>query len=97
MPRLRADEQAVSHMAPQSQTMDGSNPGSAGGLLVTVKRDSMTGDHLVEAGALTMANHGVCCIQHLEKLTAHHAVSSVSPCLTGRREYPFCNTYTASA
>lgn len=69
-------------MAPRSQTVDGSNPGSAGGLLGAVKKDSVTGDHLVEAGALTMANQGVCCIQHLERLTMHHAVSSVNPCLT---------------
>ena len=70
--------QAVALVSPQSQTIDGSSPGAAGGLLGAVKKESVTGDHLVEAGPLTVATHGVCCIQHLEKLTVHHTVSSIS-------------------
>ncbi|CAL5221646.1 g3873 [Coccomyxa viridis] len=65
--------QAVAHASPRSQTIDGSSPGAAGGLLGAVKKDSVTADYLAEAGPLAAANHGVCCIQHLEKLTVHHA------------------------
>ena len=74
--RTACCEQAVAHASPRSQTIDGASPGAAGGLLGAVKKDSVTSDHLAEAGPLTVANHGVCCIQHLEKLTVHHAVSS---------------------
>ena len=83
MTRLRIDEQAVAQISPRSQTIDGSSPGSAGVLLGTVKKDSVVGGHLSEAGPLTLADHGVCCIQHLERLTVHHAVSSIFP-TTGR-------------
>lgn len=68
----------MAHASPRSQTIDGSSPGAAGGLLGAVKKDSVTADYLAEAGPLAAANHGVCCIQHLEKLTVHHAVSSIS-------------------
>ena len=78
---LQFDEQAVAHIAPRSQSIDGSSPGSVGGLLGAVKKDSVVGHHLAEAGPLTAANHGVCCIQHLEKLSVHHAVSSIYPAI----------------
>ena len=78
---LRAGVQAVAKVAPRSQTIDGSTPGSAGRLLGAVMKDVVTGDHVAEGGALAMANHGLCCIQHLEKLTASHTVSCAHPLL----------------
>ena len=75
---LSASGQAAAEAAPCSQTVDGSAKGSAEVLLGAVKWDSVTGDHVAEAGALSLAGQGLCCIQHLEKLAAHHAVSCSS-------------------
>lgn len=43
-------------------------------MLGSVKKDAVTGDHVAVAGLLSLADQGVCCIQHLEKLAPHHAV-----------------------
>lgn len=72
---LSAVGQAAAEAAPCSQAVDGSAKGSAEMLLGAVKRDSVTGDHVAEAGALSLAGQGLCCIEHLEKLVAHQAVS----------------------
>ena len=78
--RLCAAEQAVADASPRGQTVDGGIPGAAGAFLGAVKKDAVTADHVAEAGPLSVADQGVCCIEHLEKLTAHHAVRFACCC-----------------
>lgn len=72
--RLLAAAQAAAGASPRSQSVDGSAQASGGLMLGSVKKDAVTGDHVAVAGLLSLADQGVCCIQHLEKLAPHHAV-----------------------
>jgi DNA replicative helicase MCM subunit Mcm2 (Cdc46/Mcm family) len=47
------------------------------GLTASVVRDAVTGDSVVEAGALVLADGGACCLDGFEKMTAEH---QVPPC-----------------
>ncbi|KAG6458716.1 DNA helicase MCM8 [Manduca sexta] len=63
--------QAAAHAAPRGVYVCGASA-SAGGLTVALGREA-GGDFALEAGALVLADKGVCCIDELDKMTAYHS------------------------
>ena len=43
-------------------------------MTASVVRDSLTGGFALEAGALVLADRGICCVDEFNKITAEHQV-----------------------
>lgn len=66
--------QAAASAAPRGLYVCGPSSSSAG-LTASVVRDPISGAFALEAGALVLADRGVCCVDEFDKITAEHQVS----------------------
>ncbi len=76
MTRYNVCIQAASAAAPRGLYVCGPSSSSAG-LTATVVRDPLTGAFALEAGALVLADRGVCCVDEFDKITAEHQVNNL--------------------
>ncbi|CAA7013000.1 unnamed protein product [Microthlaspi erraticum] len=63
--------QAASAISPRGIYVCG-NATTKAGLTVAVVKDSMTNDYAFEAGAMVLADGGLCCIDEFDKMTNEH-------------------------
>lgn len=63
--------QAAATVSPHGIFVCG-NATSNDGLTVAVVRDSMNGDYAFQAGAMVLADRGLCCIDEFDKMSAEH-------------------------
>ncbi|OAY84810.1 putative DNA helicase MCM8 [Ananas comosus] len=63
--------QATAAVSPRGIYVCG-NATTNAGLTVAVVKDSMTSDYAFEAGAMVLADRGLCCIDEFDKMSAEH-------------------------
>ncbi|GFZ11107.1 minichromosome maintenance 8 [Actinidia rufa] len=67
--------QAAAAVSPRGIYVCG-NATTNAGLTVAVVKDPMTSDYAFEAGAMVLADRGLCCIDEFDKMSAEHQISS---------------------
>ncbi|BAF17691.1 Os05g0464100 [Oryza sativa Japonica Group] len=65
--------QAAAAVSPRGIYVCGNTTTNAG-LTVAVVKDSMSNDYAFEAGAMVLADRGICCIDEFDKMSAEHQV-----------------------
>ena len=70
------------------------NGTTSAGLTVSTRRDPDTGVTMFEAGAVVLADGGVCCVDEFDKISSEHQVHSQHMRCTNNSLHMCCESLT---